>query len=84
MKSKIWIEVGERVLLGKGRVCSLSAIRETGSRSKAARYMPMSYKKAGLPIRVVNKSGKKPVVTTHIGGKMAAVLCGNALVEALK
>ena len=69
IKSRIWIEAYHNVLLGEGRVRLLKAIDETGSLSKAAKSMQMSYKKAWTLINAVNKSSKKPVTITSIGGK---------------
>jgi molybdate transport system regulatory protein len=69
IKSRIWIEADHNVLLGEGRVRLLKAIDETGSLSKAAKSMQMSYKKAWTLINAVNKSSKKPVTITSIGGK---------------
>lgn len=69
IKSRIWIEVDDNVLLGEGRVRLLKAIDETGSLSKAAKSLNMSYKKAWTLIDAVNKSAKKPFIITSIGGK---------------
>jgi len=69
IKSRIWIEVGDNVLLGEGRVRLLKEIAETGSLSKAAKSLKMSYKKAWTLIDSVNKSADKPFVITTIGGK---------------
>ncbi|MEE9362299.1 MAG: winged helix-turn-helix domain-containing protein [Cellulophaga sp.] len=69
IKSRIWIEVGDNVLLGDGRVQLLKAIIETGSLSKAAKSLEMSYKKAWKLIDAVNKSAETPVVSMSIGGK---------------
>ncbi len=69
IKSRIWIETEENVLLGEGRVLLLKAIDETGSLSKAAKKLKISYKKAWTLIDAVNKSSKKPVTTASIGGK---------------
>lgn len=68
IKSRIWIEVDGKVLLGEGRVRLLKAIEETGSLSKAAKSLHLSYKKAWTMIDAVNKSGKEPVVVMSIGG----------------
>ena len=46
IKSRIWIETKNNVLLGEGRVQLLKAIEETGSLSKAAKTIKISYKKA--------------------------------------
>lgn len=69
IKSRIWIELENNVLLGEGRVQLLKAIDETGSLSKAAKSLNISYKKAWDLIDSVNKSAKKPVTINSIGGK---------------
>jgi molybdate transport system regulatory protein len=69
IKSRIWIEADGQTLLGEGRVSLLRAIDETGSLTKAAKSLGMSYKKAWLLIDVVNSRAKKPVITASIGGK---------------
>ncbi len=63
IKSRIWIEVGNNVLLGEGRVRLLKAIEKTGSLSKAAKSLKMSYKKAWILVDAVNKSAKKTCYT---------------------
>lgn len=69
IKSRVWIEYDNHVLLGEGRVQLLKAIDETGSLSKAAKSLNLSYKKAWNLIDSVNKSAKKPVTINSIGGK---------------
>lgn len=69
IKSRIWIEIDNTILLGEGRVQLLKAIDETGSLSKAAKSLNMSYKKAWRLMDSVNKTAKQPVVLTSIGGK---------------
>ncbi|MCF6295667.1 MAG: LysR family transcriptional regulator [Flavobacteriaceae bacterium] len=69
IKSRIWIEADNTVLLGEGRIRLLKAIEETGSLSKAAKTLKMSYKKAWHLIDSVNRSAKKPVTIASIGGK---------------
>jgi len=69
IKSRIWIEADGETLLGEGRISLLKAIEETGSLSKAAKKIGMSYKKAWSLIDAVNKRAEKPVTTTSIGGK---------------
>lgn len=68
IKSRIWIEAGDNVLLGEGRVRLLKAIDEMGSLSKAAKTINMSYRKAWLMVDAINKSAVQPVVTTSVGG----------------
>jgi len=69
IKSRIWIESEDNVLLGEGRVHLLKAIDDTGSLSKAAKSLNISYKKAWQLLDSVNKSAKKPVTINSIGGK---------------
>lgn len=69
IKSRIWIESEDNVLLGEGRVQLLKAINETGSLSKAAKSINISYKKAWGLLDSINKSAKKPVTINSVGGK---------------
>jgi len=69
IKSRIWIEADDNVLLGEGRVHLLKAIEKTGSLSKAAKSINISYKKAWTMMDAVNKSAKKPVTESSVGGK---------------
>lgn len=69
IKSRIWIESENNVLLGEGRVHLLKAIQKTGSLSKASKSLNISYKKAWTLIDSVNKSAKEPVTINSIGGK---------------
>ena len=69
IKSRIWIESDGDVLLGEGRVNLLKAIEKTGSLSKAAKSLNISYKKAWQLIDSVNKSAKEPLTINSIGGK---------------
>ncbi len=69
IKSRIWIETDGNVLMGEGRVRLLKTIDKTGSLSKAAKQMKISYKKAWSLVYAVNKSAKKPVTIANVGGK---------------
>jgi molybdate transport system regulatory protein len=69
IKSRIWIEQDGEEFLGEGKIQLLKAIEETGSLSKAAKSIPISYKKAWHLIDAVNKSSKKPVTINSVGGK---------------
>ncbi len=86
IKSRIWIESEDNVLLGEGRVHLLKAINKTGSLSKAAKSLNISYKKAWQLLDSVNKSAKKPVTINSIGGKggggAALTEYGKSLVKA--
>ncbi len=69
IKSRIWIEDNGTIILGQGRADLLAAIMQTGSLSKAAKSMNMSYKKAWRLLDAMNRSGEKALVTTSVGGK---------------
>ncbi|WP_405575886.1 winged helix-turn-helix domain-containing protein [Winogradskyella sp. Asnod2-B02-A] len=69
IKSRIWIESENNVFLGEGRIQLLKAIEDTGSLSKAAKSLKISYKKAWHLLDSVNQSAKKPVTINTIGGK---------------
>ena len=68
IRSRIWIETEEGMFLGNGRVKLLKAIDETGSLSKAAKLIGMSYKKAWNLIDSVNKHAEQTVVEKSTGG----------------
>lgn len=69
IKSRIWIEAGDHILLGGGRLQLLNAIEREGSLSKAAKALGMSYKRAWTLMDAVNRSAKEPVVAKTIGGR---------------
>ena len=68
IKSKIWIETENGIFLGDGRVQLLKKIDEMGSLNKASKALNISYQKAWRLIDDVNKTTKKPVIETKIGG----------------
>lgn len=68
IKSKIWLEIDGKILLGEGRMKLLKTIEETGSLSKSAKKLGMSYKKAWNLIDSVNKCAAEPMVVKSIGG----------------
>ena len=69
IKSRIWIEHNNHVLLGEGRLQLLKAIEATGSLTKASKTLELSYKKAWHLIDSVNKASEKPVTINTTGGK---------------
>lgn len=68
IKSKIWIETSDGILISEGRVQLLKLIEETGSLNKAAKAMNLSYQKAWKLVDASNKASKSPLIETHIGG----------------
>lgn len=69
IKSRIWIEMDQQVILGEGRVRLLRAIEQNGSLSKAARCLELSYRKAWLQVEAMNRAAPSPLVITTTGGR---------------
>jgi len=69
IKSRIWIELDDKEFLGEGKVRLLKAIEKTGSLSKAAKSINISYKRAWQLLDAVNKSSNRPVTINSVGGK---------------
>jgi molybdate transport system regulatory protein len=67
-KSHFRIYCGEDIALGPGKVELLHHISETGSISEAARRMDMSYNRAWLLVRTMNRCFKEPLVLASRGG----------------
>ncbi len=78
---KIWIECGQEKFFGPGPVDLLQKIEETGSISKAAKEMGMSYKKAWELINQLNAMSGKPFVITKSGGEQGG---GSIITEEAK
>ena len=66
---RLWISKSEQNFLGKGRIDLLEQIMETGSITKAAKAMHMSYKAAWDAIDTMNNLAEKPLVQRSTGGK---------------
>ncbi len=69
IKSKIWILGDKGTYLGEGRIRLLENIVKTGSISKAAKEMNMSYKKAWELVNRMNAQADETLVTKVTGGK---------------
>jgi len=67
-KSHFRIYLGDEIALGPGKADLLHHISETGSISEAARRMDMSYNRAWLLVRTMNRSFKEPLVLASRGG----------------
>jgi len=65
---RIWLSVDGKPLLGRGRVELLKGIRETGSISRAAKAMKMSYKAAWDAIDAINNACGCEIVQSRPGG----------------
>jgi molybdate transport system regulatory protein len=59
---RFWLTLEGRNFLGRGRVELLQRIRETGSISKAAKAMKMSYKAAWDAVDAMNSAWQTPLV----------------------
>ena len=69
VNGSLWIEGDGQRFFGPGPVELLELIEKTGSISKAAKAMGMSYKKAWDIVSRVNGMTAEPFVTTSIGGE---------------
>jgi 8-oxo-dGTP diphosphatase len=73
LKLRIWLEKDGRFIVSEGRAELLSKIKKTGSLSKAAKEMGMSYRHAwGVIHRIAQNAGGKVVNSTR-GGKEGGV-----------
>jgi molybdate transport system regulatory protein len=69
VRGRIWLDGREGTFLGHGRVALMERIKETGSITKAAKAMGMSYRHAWRLIDSMNRQIQKPFVVTSTGGK---------------
>lgn len=69
VKGHIWVEGGEGTFLGLGRVVLLEKIGETGSITRAAKALSMSYRKAWELVESMNSQARRPLVVASTGGK---------------
>jgi molybdate transport system regulatory protein len=65
---RFWLTLDGRNFLGRGRVELLHRIRETGSISKAAKAMKMSYKAAWDAVDAMNAAWDSPLVDSGPAG----------------
>ena len=65
----LWLERGGRGLIHRGRTELLVRIAETGSISKAAKAMGMSFKAAWDAVDQMNNAAEQPLVLRKRGGK---------------
>jgi len=69
VNGSLWIEGDGQRFFGPGPVELLELIEKTGSISKAAKGMGMSYKKAWEMVNRINGMGAAPFVLTSVGGE---------------
>lgn len=65
---RFWLTLDGKNFLGRGRVELLQRIRETGSISKAAKTMKMSYKAAWDAVDAMNSAWGIPLVASDPAG----------------
>ena len=68
IKSKIWFENQDGILISEGRVELLKTIERTGSLNKAAKEMNISYQKAWKLLDTAGKSTEYKLIETKTGG----------------
>ena len=68
LHGRLWATLDGRNFLGRGRVELLHRIRETGSISKAAKAMKMSYKAAWDAVDAINAAWQSPLVESGPAG----------------
>lgn len=66
---RLWVSKENHSFLGKGRIDLLEQIDNTGSITKAAKAMKMSYKAAWDAIDAMNNLAEEPLVERSTGGK---------------
>jgi len=69
VNGSLWLEHDGHRFFGPGPVQLLEGIEETGSISKAAKKMQMSYKKAWDIVNNLNATTVTPLVITTTGGE---------------
>jgi molybdate transport system regulatory protein len=82
------IDFAEHASLGPGKIRLLEAIRDSGSLSKAARELGMSYRRAWLLVESLKNMFREPVTVASTGGKdgggMLITEFGDALVKSYR
>jgi molybdate transport system regulatory protein len=68
VRSKIWLEAAGRPVLGEGRRALLEAIADSGSISKAARLLEITYRKAWGQVKFMEEQLGLPLVIKLTGG----------------
>jgi molybdate transport system regulatory protein len=69
IEGRVWLKTSGKSFLGSGRVYLLELIGKTGSISKAAKEMGMSYKAAWDAVDAMNNLSDEPLVARNTGGK---------------
>lgn len=65
---RLRIDLGPDCSIGPGKIALLEEIERSGSLSKAARNLKMSYRRAWLLLEDLNRTLGQPVTTASVGG----------------
>src|ERR1700744_32933 len=65
---RLRIDLGPDCSIGPGKIALLEQIERSGSLSKAARILKMSYRRAWLLLEDLNRTLGQPVTTASVGG----------------
>ena len=74
-KPRFRVLQGDHIALGPGKVDLLESIERTGSISKGARELNLSYRRAWDLVHTINQCFKNPVVHKTVGGKHGGGAC---------
>ncbi|VWC55254.1 putative molybdenum transport protein [Burkholderia lata] len=66
---ELWLRAGEQTLGGAARIALLAAIGDTGSITRAAKAVGLSYKAAWDAVDTMNNLAGEPLVARSTGGK---------------
>jgi molybdate transport system regulatory protein len=69
IRSKVWLEVGGKPVLGEGRKRLLEAIERLGSITRAASEVGISYRRAWSHLQAMESRLRVKLVNTQRGGK---------------
>ena len=65
---RLRVDLGSDCSIGPGKIALLEQIERSGSLSKAARILKMSYRRAWLLLEDLNRTLGQPVTTASVGG----------------
>ena len=73
--TRIRVLSGDQIALGPGKIALLEEIERSGSISKAARKLGLSYRRAWTLVNTMNKSFESYLVRGSAGGKKGGGAC---------
>ena len=69
LRPRFRVVCGKDIALGPGKVELLTILAEVGSLNEAARRLKMSYMRAWLLVRTMNRCFREPVIIAERGGR---------------